>query len=342
MIPAITKPFQTQSYCANNQAMSNPMQSKIIVNSLPCDVFQRQKASPAFGSIPKKEIFEACDEVLRQIDNVTDYKKVSEISNDFFDKKLDYILETFQPSSDNEIDFHLFNNFDHELTNRFLFSCRIIGYPKHRSRDYFKEYAPNVKTDTDYLNFQKEELKRITKIMKQCTDRWSILHGWNQPDTIVSAQDVFELLERMPNEKEYKNISLSGENLIINKKIKNPVQFYTYVSQALGNAIKYGEGKPIKINIEEVIKNGKKEYYAIFTNEGTKTVPDEQIDKIVEGNYYRGTNAKNAGISGKGRGFYNIIKILKENGYEADIPYLIEKGRKDGFSVRIPLIGICD
>ncbi len=144
----------------------------------------------------------------------------------------------------------------------------------------------------------------------------------------------------MPPKSQYKNISLEGLELLKGKQIENPLQFYTYVSQPLGNAVKYGNNKPFKIKIEELWQEGKKVYYASFINPDTKPIPDDEIDKISGGWGYRGKNATEAHVVGIGKGFTNIVKILQENGYERDIPNLIEKGREKGVNVRIPLIGV--
>ena len=216
-----------------------------------------------------------------------------------------------------------------------------LGKLNEKDRGVLLEYYPDATTDIKYLNAQKKELKKAVDIIKSCTNRWSTLEKWNKPNKIIPFQDVFNLLKRMPPKSQYKNIQVEGLGLLKGKRIENPVRFYTYVSQPLGNAIKYGGNKSFKINIEEVERGGKNAYYASFLNLDTKIIPNAEIDKILEGCGYRAQNARQERIKGRGKGFFNIVRILKENGYGSDIPNLIEKGREKGVNVRIPLIGVC-
>lgn len=145
--------------------------------------------------------------------------------------------------------------------------------------------------------------------------------------------------------KEYVNkVSLECFVLIKNKKIKkDPFIFYSYISQPILNLVKYGDNKPATIKIaKEAGKDGKDMYYAYFINHGTTPIPDDDIDKIIEGQAHRSKHAINKGIKGDGMGFANIVSFIISRGYEKDVPKLIEKGRKEGVCVRLPLIGLAD
>lgn len=305
-----------------------------IITTMKNDSFElSSKSNPSFGAISRKEIFACCDKVLKDIEKVTDCDRLKAIADDFFFNKLKKHVDAIGDETS------LHEHFHHELVNAYRNSRDIIV-----DRKIANIANSSIKNGTDYqyLTFQKKEFKKAVDIIKSCTHRWSILERWDKQGVTVPFQDVLDLLKRMPPKSQYKNIQVEGLELLKGKNIENPLQFYTYVSQPLGNAIKYGENKPFKIKIEKVEQDGKNFYYASFINPDTKPIPNDEIDKITKGDFYRGANAKDSDIDGEGRGFYNIVKILKDNGYESDIPNLIEKGRKQGVHVRIPLIGVQD
>ena len=311
--------FNQKSYTKNNCNNS--------IKPIPKDVFTpRQKSNLSFGSIPQKKMATLYKNILRKIKQAKTEERINQIHN-----KFSFKYKKLLSKSNAE--------YDHEMRNGVvLYEALVID-----KEGFLKDiYYPHIKGDFSCLAFKKDTFKKLLGTIKECTNRWSIIEKWDKPSTIAPFQDVFDLLKKMPSKSQYKNISLDGLGLLQDKKIKNPAQFYTCVSQPLGNAIKYGEDKPFKIKIEEVVKAGQKSYYASFINPDTKTIPDKEIDKILEGYFYRASNATKANINGSGAGFYNIVRILTFNGYKSDIPNLIEKGRKKGVHVRIPLIGVCE
>lgn len=142
------------------------------------------------------------------------------------------------------------------------------------------------------------------------------------------------------------DFEIIGLELLKGKILKNPDLFHFLMSQPLLNAIKYGDGKPFKIAIQEVEKDGKKLYYMLFINPDTTPIPDKEIVEILKGLGYRGKDVLEKGVKGSGFGIRRMIKELRWNGYEQDIENLIERGREakgeKGVCVRVPIIGVCD
>ena len=311
--------FNQKSYTKNNCNNS--------IRPMPKDIFTlRQKSNIPFCSVPRKKMATLYNNILNQIKQANSEESVNKVF-DIFTAKY------------NELRSKSCAEYVHEMNNVTNLYMSLLADTKRFLKDSF---YPHIQNDKECLAFKKDTFAKLLDTIDECTNRWSIIEKWDKPSTIAPFQDVFDLLKKMPSKSQYKNISLDGLGLLQDKKIKNPAQFYTCVSQPLGNAIKYGEDKPFKIKIEEVVKAGQKSYYASFINPDTKTIPDKEIDKILEGYFYRASNATKANINGSGAGFYNIVRILTFNGYKSDIPNLIEKGRKKGVHVRIPLIGVCE
>lgn len=272
----------------------------------------KQKTNPSFGSvIPKTKIFKACDSLLESAENLSDTDDATLIVKDFYTKKLAKLL-IIDPKM-NEKEKYIFGMFSHELKNI-------------------------VQRNVDA---SKQELKSFSQNIKQCTEDWECMEkNEKQSDKIVQFKTVFDKLKKTLKYMNSPKVDFVGFEVLKNKKVKNQNQFINLVSQPLLNAVKYGEKKPFKVVFDEVEKDGKKTYYASFINPETKPIPDKEIDKILEGKFYRATSAIESGIMGTGFGFWNMVRVLKENGYEKDIPNLIEKGREKGVCVRVPLIGI--
>jgi hypothetical protein len=294
-------------------------------NNVSFKLNKQQNFNLSFQAIPQKSLNSLSEDMFINIKKAQTEEKITDLYF-LFEDKLTQLIK-----GENR-------NYIHELNNITMVPSMLVSDTEHI---FQKSFYPEVTDEAGYLRFQKKTFLTLLDNIKKCTNRWFTLEKWQNPNTIVPFEDVFDLLKKMPQKSQYKNISIEGLELLKDKKIKNPAQFYTYVSQPLGNAIKYGENKPFKIKIEAIVENGKKNYYASFINPETKPVSDLEIDKIIKGNSYRALSKKESKIYGTGHGFSNIIEILKENGYQKDIPNLIAKGRQKGVCVRIPLIGVC-
>jgi hypothetical protein len=294
---------------ASNTSKYN-FKSYTKTNFLPQDTFEMHKNSNlSFGSvIPKNKIFKCCDDLLKSVENFSESDDVTLQVNDFYHKKLLKLLDIKLTVSEKEKE--RFRSFKHTLIN--IVATKI-------------NYEGKV---------PKSELEYFVNDIKDYTE------SYEDSNKIVQATTIWNKLKKILKSMNSPAVSINNQNLLLDKKIKHPLQFNEFVSQPLLNAIKYSEEKPFKIIFEEVSEGDNKKYYASFINPETKPIPDEEIDEILKGDFYRSSNAKLSGIQGSGFGFWSIINTLRQNGCEHDIPNLIEKGREKGVCVRIPLIGL--
>lgn len=287
-----------------------------------------QKFIPNFKGIPHEKILNSCERLLTKIDKTDSLENLKNISVDFFDKKLKNIINRNNSKLDGaKADF--LRTFGHDLTNKYFTLVTTI-----KDYNFFK---PENVSDLEYLNQLKQKFKDTIDIIKKFTNDWKgDLTEWqNNPNKIIPAKIVFNKLIKSSD-----IINIEGIEILRGKNVENPFQLYTIIAQPFSNAMKYGEGKPVSIIIEKVQKTDQIRYYASFINHETTPIPNNEIEKILNGNNYRASSAIQKGIKGTGLGFTKIVDILKTNGCDADIPQLIEKGREKGVCVKIPLIGV--
>lgn len=297
---------KTKSYSKGNIKLNNQQ-----------DSFQSQKSNPSFTAvIQRKKIFKSCNAFLLGKKDLSDPLEIYDLIMNFYLKEHHGWIEPTKKLS--------------ETGNQIALTC------EHELGNFIMGKVAEI-----ILSRNEAKMENVFIGIKNCANKWSILEKWHDnPQKTASVNQVIAMLSKTVKNINQDNITLTGNELLENKNVKNPFQLYNLLSQPLLNAIKYGEDKPFEIAIEEAIKDGKKTYYASFINPENKPIPDNEIDKILEGNHYRASNAKESQIKGTGFGFSEIIRILQENGYEQDIPNLIEKGRDTGVCVRVPLVGI--
>ncbi|MDD3436102.1 MAG: hypothetical protein PHC64_03010 [Candidatus Gastranaerophilales bacterium] len=334
-------------------------------NSLQRDVFERQeKAEPSFGRskssiIPSATIVRLCNDFLKEVEEVGKKKKetkvkfkrnlglkkganrVAELTTEFFKR---YLPENFEryiaKRPENEHPF--LRTFKHELVGAYNETAVCLS-DVNLFKDFILIKYPEAKTKAAQLEIYKSEIRKVVEEIKRLTREWAKLEKyWNESESVIAGGEFINLLQlilKVP--LGFAKASMPGLiDFFKGKEVKNPFQLYDLLSQPILNARKYGKSKPFEIAIEEVT-NGGKTYYAYITNPDTILIPDKEIDEILKGSCYRAEETRDI-IEGTGFGFSEIIRILRENGYEDDIPQLIEKGREKGVCVRIPLIGVTD
>lgn len=198
------------------------------------------------------------------------------------------------------------------------------------------------------LSYQKKQIKSAIKAVKKCCQNWSILEKWaSNPDESIPMKNFLKVLKKtliraeIGNNAKFQGLDVFRGPLFDcdGPKVQNPFQLYNLISQPILNADKYGDGKPFSVIFNKIGNGRKASYYLSVTNPETAVIPDEEIDIILEGTGHRAEKTKEE-VKGTGFGFKEMIRILRENGYEKDIPNLIEKGREKGVCVNIPLIGV--
>lgn len=304
------------------------------------DTFQLQnKSNPSFGAgIPRETIIKYSDGVVKRLKCVSDHDSVVKLADDLRENLLRISATPVNSTEKIGNDFHTFR---HELKNQLLALKSMITDPVYRdmAHEIMPQYA-EIKTDAEYFAFKKNMIHEMVDYTKSFTNRWIRHEKWSQnPDQIVPVNSVIKELKEAYKETKHRGITVKGLELLRGMKVKNPAQLYDIYSQILLNAVKYGEGKPIKIVIKESIKDGKKSYYAFFINPKTKALPEAEIADFIKGKGARGSNGKDAKIEGTGFGISEVVRYLKETGHEKNIETLFEK-RTQGVCVRVPLIGL--
>lgn len=326
--------------CQNNPKYS--LNSKAKINFLSVDAFELQrKNNPSFTSanlIPRGKIINGCNKLLANVKNISDSDKIAKISNDFFYVELNELLYPNRVKAKSNEESKYFKEFRHEVINVCATSSAFVGCKE--LKETLANAYPEILEEKGYVNFQKVKLKETINGVKDSTEKWVLFEKmkWLESNTLIPSIDIIRALESLLKNKGNIGVSTNGLELLKDKHAKTPMDLYMLCSHPILNALKYGENKSFEIKIDKIIQNNKEKYYASFINPDTKSIPDEEIDKIVEGNFYRAPNSK--GIPGTGQGFADIVGIITEKGDICDIPNLIEKGRKKGVCVRVPLIGL--
>lgn len=311
-------------------------------NILQKDSFHSQKRlTPSFcGVIPRKRIINSCKQLEKQVKKISEpeqVKELQEIIRDFFSTKLFNLLnpDTKMPSNE-QMALRIFR---HELGN-------LCTKPRMVICDYTKDlisekYFP-VRTDEEHLIFLKSKIRKIIQIIENCTEEHATLEAWRKhPDIEVPAMDVFNLRMKILEFIEHPRISVTGKNLLLGKSVKNPALLYDLVSQPFLNAIKYSEGKRIRIIIKQVRVDGKIKYYISFINLGTNPLSKSEIIELRKGKIgYRTEAAAASDIEGTGIGVAELVRIIKKIGHEKDIEFLFEEDRVSGVHTCIEAYGL--
>lgn len=289
------------------------------------DIFElSQKSNPSFsGLIPKRQIYKCCNAVLKQAGEISEHKSLMELSAVFFSK-----IETlarkeggYTPENKGTL-----LDFRHEIRNYWMYGKGMVHdefvYKVHKNIPLEKVFS-----ETERFKQQKEELILAAKRLKECAYKWTVLERWHETGEGVPFEKVFGLMARIAPQRGF---SVEGRELLKGKRVQKPLEFYSYVSQLFLNAIKHGDGKPFKVKFEKAVEEGRENYYITVTNSVKEPLTDEKIDKLLT------TYDK----EGAGGGITIIQNTLRENGYPTD--NIIQKGHGNTFSIRLPLIGICD
>lgn len=296
------------------------------------------------GIIPEKEIFAACTDFTKNYKNIKTEEELYNVASDFYFHKL---LPLIRKTDNRKImqGKPFLSWYRHELVNEIMPTVNNVEFMSPAMDSYnkifIKEKHPNIVTDEQYLEFMKNKVASSIETIKEVTTRWQFLEKWaDKTDKKVFVFRVLRQLKKTLNKSQINKFKFKGISKILFKRVENPFRFYNINSQLLLNADKYGEGKPVIVEVKKVVKDKKSKYYASYKNLQTKPVPDDQIDEIVKGEGHRSKDAVEAGIQGTGTGLQGVITALKEAGYDDYIPQLIKKGLDSGFIIEIPLIGI--
>lgn len=265
------------------------------------DTFQFQKKfNPVFGSIILQEdIFKCCDSFLKKIKPEKDLDTLKKAASDFFLVELkDSIRKNSEEALQKNEFIHL--GFIDDVVNRYSpIKAHVCDFPQ-----------------TD-VNAMKKQLVDGVKTIKFCTNKWMKFEEWtSDPLNNVPVGDVILLTKQMQKSMGCKNIiSIDGEELIKDKIALDPVLLYNLFSQTLADIMKFTKDINIKVKIEKIYENHRKDYYAFFMSPKMKSVTEEEAQKF----------------------FPTVITILKENGCAID--NLIQKSQEN-VSLRVPLIGL--
>lgn len=301
----------------------------------------RSKDNISFGSIVKRaKILKAYSSLIKASEKTNDHNKITEMCYDFFYEKIKGIIAPSLNLNPKKTKF--LGLMKHELLGKIQNRMIWIANPKSADELEIKHFSkPKILSDTDFVGFQRNEIKQSKKDVEICLNRLKVVERWaNKPNLVIPFETfqgvLISDLETIPKNK----VKVIGLELLNGKKVKNPAQLYDLFSQPLHNADKYSENKPFKVIIKKYATKKGDKYYAFFINPKTKPIPNEEIDKLQEVGNYRTLDAINSGIFGTGFGNVQVKTILSENNCEKEIKYLFQKNKKTGVCVRVPLIGI--
>lgn len=320
---------------SNNKPMANTfsIEKDPFVSRVKCI----DEYKPSFTSknlLPFSEILTCCDKFLSRMEKVEENSALKVIYKDLI-IRIQNLKPTKKVSKENKI---LWSIFKHNLINTWGASKgHQLSFSKIVTSKEFPETIPM--SDTDYIAYQKESLTQlVTDIIKPATINTELLLKKN--NKIVYVDTILNWLHKY-NKIGQMNFKIKGKKLLKDKKVKDPLNLYYVLSQPLLNAQKYSEGKPFKVIVEKVLQDDKEKYYISFINPDTKPIPDDEIDKILVGDGHRASDAIQSGIKGSGFGFEFMLNTLIGQGYrQQDLQSLIEKGRRRGVCVRVPIFGI--
>lgn len=253
IIPAVTgfNPYQnTTKY---------DFQSRAKINSLQTDTFQLQKKfSPSFGSsiIPKDEIFKLLNEfITNEMNRYNDVEMLQQAAEELLFKELDKLLNktlklgNLKVSEDSVI-LEKLNNPAIPFSEKDRFICGGFNHEFSQKCLITKTNVCDLsQTNLETVQKQLEEFIELTRFL---TNKWSTIKQLSEkPSQNIPAKDILNMLKEIENTELSQKISLMNLELLGDKKAKNPILLYDYISKFLLDAIRYSERKPIKIKVEQ-------------------------------------------------------------------------------------------
>lgn len=282
---------------SKNPCKTNPLQQ---------DTFQLQgKSQPNFEAtysiIPSRKIFKCLSDFSKQLEEISDINVLRESASNFFLKNLN---ESIQSNSKKVVKRNSFIHFGFidDVVNKYSpIKARVCDFPPSD------------------INLMKTQLKEAIKTIRFTAHKWKTFEKWlDHPCNNISVDEVMTLIKQMQRStKNPKYMSLEGYDLIKEHMVKDPVLFYNLFSQTYIDTSKYCKSNNIKVKIERVSKNHRRDYYAYFTPSKAKPLPAGDPKEI----------------------FNTLAAILQENGRSGDIEKLIHKNKNDIWSLRVPLVG---
>lgn len=312
------------------------------LNTIPklCNQKLTKRGAPTFCALPQNDIMTLSSRFLKDTKKLSDFEHLKNAIREFYDKMIFLLIPPpTGPNANNKF----FDLFRHEYVNSTGAKTAILIDPSPKSiekiKEFYERFFPSIKTKTekDIITLQKTHIEDLAKYTEESLKKWKKLEMWDaNPNIKIPISKVIKAFFD-PNKNTFNSpITVTGLENISKKKVKNPADLYNLLSQPFYNAIKYGEGKPIEIKIDKAMND---KYYMSFINPKTKPIPDAEIDKILEGKGYR-VAGQISNINGNGTGMTEVLELLKKYGDEGDLKTIIQKGRKAGVHVRVPVIGI--
>lgn len=287
------------------------------------------------SDIPHKQIKKLSAKYLKLANNDHNETSFFQMAEEYFKKHLlSLIAGTAEDKNDTGDLLHLFR---HELINNITAKFELNINP------LFKDTLPEIDNGNkkfSYLIHQQKKFKEIIITIKDMVLMWKKIENWKKhPTKPVHFSEIEKTLKKAAKFGNIYNADIQFHSKINSKNLitKNAFEQYNILSQIILNALKYSEGKPVKVEFSKTPEHqalGKNIYTMTVTNNGTKPISNEDIDKILDGTGHR-TNDRN--INGTGTGYTEIVAILKKYySKDAKTMNLIEKNRKSGVKVTVP------
>lgn len=306
----VFKPSSRESYRQTHTAGYNYAipDNKTPFNSVSKDVFQLQnKLDPSFkgtfkGVIPKEDVFRCIYVFTKEIRDIHDIDGLKNVAKNFSEilRKTLHIDSKLVEFTEGGVDMlkEISENPSLKDTKFDDRESELIyeGYVNDLSNNILFKLANIGLYSEKNPDSIKTEIGGVIKYAKLCTRKWENFDKWaKNTDLKHQSKHIFEILL---DELEPFAARTHAD----------------FVAETLYGMKTYGNNKLINVAIREGFQDESSAYYcAYFTNSNSKQISHEELKKI----------------------FSRLIKLLQENGFQSDIPNLIQK---EGSCLCVPLM----
>ncbi|MDR0229202.1 MAG: HAMP domain-containing histidine kinase [Flavobacteriaceae bacterium] len=227
-----------------------------------------------------------------------------------------------------------YNNLLTRLSHGYMVQKNFINYVSHEFKTPLTAMAGNLevfaqkdRTPEEYKKVSQQALEGIYKL-EDILNNLLLLAGLNQSnyynDTFRIDEVIWDIYDALQDK-------IQANNTVINIDIQvsdyalleykgNQILFYLALYNLIENAVKYSNGQPINI----LLQNSDQKLEIIIQDNG-KGIAPEDLQHITE-TFYRGNNVDE--VKGSGIGLSLATKILKQHNISYNIYSTLGKGTR--------------